>query len=59
MNLLLLSNLHSNFYRNAAYCTVGPLLKVITEKKVTYELPLSQFLQADQAILCLICYRLH
>jgi hypothetical protein len=49
-----MSNLQSNFYRSAAYCTVGSLLKVVTEMKVTNEVALSQFLQPNQAILCLI-----
>ena len=58
MNLLLMLNLHSKFYRSFAYCTVGPSVKVVAEKKVTYEVPLSQFLQPDQAILCLTFSRL-
>jgi hypothetical protein len=56
MNLLFMSNVQSNFYQSAAYCTIGHLLKVVSEKKLTCEVPLSQFLQPDQAILCLICY---
>jgi len=54
-----MSNVQPNFHRSAAYCTVGPLLKVVTKRTVTYDVPLSQFLQPVQAILCLICYRFH